>query len=108
MKIFKKISEMSVSSAIITAGIIIGLSIFLTTYFFFGGYNNRTKLFLTTPPTQQRNFPANFNPQQQAQQIQLQQLQAQQQAQQAALIAPSQVTATSSVKAPVAPKVIKK
>ena len=119
MKIFKKINEMSVASAVIIAGILISLAIFFTVYFFFGGYNNRTKLFLTNPPTQQRNFPANFNPQQQAQQIQLQQMQ-QQQAQQGAQPALVPAGSTINTQAPVvntvkpapvtapAPKTIKK
>lgn len=54
MKIFKFMnSEMSVSGAIllgsVLAGVLIGGSVFFTTLFFFGGVNNRTKLFPDTP-----------------------------------------------------------
>ena len=48
-----KVSEMSVPCAMITSGIlsglIIGLSVFLTTWIFFGGNNNRQKLFISNP-----------------------------------------------------------
>lgn len=44
-----KISELSTPAAILLSGLIVGLSIFLTTYIFFGGVNNRTKLFLDNP-----------------------------------------------------------
>jgi hypothetical protein len=44
MKFFKT-KELSVPSAIIISAIIISISIFLTVLFFFGGKNNRQKLF---------------------------------------------------------------
>ncbi len=78
LKIFKfKISEMSIPGAIILSGLIVGISIFITTWFFFGGSNNKTKLFLDNPP--RINAPQNtLTPQQiqmlqQAQQQRLQQ-----------------------------------
>ena len=53
MNIFKrihiKIDEMSVPKAIVIAGVLISLSIFLTVYIFFGGVNNRNKLFINNP-----------------------------------------------------------
>jgi hypothetical protein len=53
MNIFKrihiKIDEMTVSRAIVIAGVLISLSIFLTVYIFFGGVNNRNKLFINNP-----------------------------------------------------------
>jgi hypothetical protein len=55
MKFIKmfKINEMSVPCAMITSGIlsglIIGLSVFLTTWIFFGGDNNRQKLSVANP-----------------------------------------------------------
>jgi len=61
MKIFKKPSEMSVPGSIVLAGLLISVSIFFTVYFFFGGANNRTKLFLTTPV--RPSIPTNYNPQ---------------------------------------------
>lgn len=45
----KKIDSLSVSSAIIITGILISLSIFFTVYLFFGGMNNRNKLFFKNP-----------------------------------------------------------
>lgn len=48
MKIFK-IKENSVPISIIIGSIIIGLSIFLTTWVFFGGYNNKQKLSVKDP-----------------------------------------------------------
>lgn len=47
---FRKINEMSTASAVIIAGLLISLSIFFTVYIFFGGINNRNKLFLSNPP----------------------------------------------------------
>jgi hypothetical protein len=46
---FTKIKEMSVSTSIILSGLIIGFSIFLTTWIFFGGDNNKQKLSSPTP-----------------------------------------------------------
>ena len=57
MKITKKISEMSIPGAIVLSGLIIGLSVFLTTWVFFGGDNNRQKFFISNPSI-------NRNPQQ--------------------------------------------
>lgn len=74
MKIFRKINDMSIPVAIIIAGLLVALSVFFTTWFFFGGVNNRTKIFLSNP---QRNVAQNQNTLT-AQQIQMMQ-QAQQQ-----------------------------
>lgn len=54
---------MSTQSAILLSGIIIGASIFLTTWVFFGGNGNRQKLFLENP-TGQRPAPPNLTPEQ--------------------------------------------
>jgi len=68
-----KISEMSVPCAMllsgILAGLIIGLSIFLTTLIFFGGDNNRQKLSVKNP-TANRAMPANTLSQQQIKEMQ--------------------------------------
>ena len=74
MKLFKifKVSEMSVPCAMIASGIlsglIIGLSVFLTTWIFFGGVNNRTKLFLNNAP--RTSMPQNVMTQEQIKQAQ--------------------------------------
>lgn len=72
MKICKKISEMSTSSAIVTAGILVSLSIFLTTWIFFGGDNNRQKLFVSNPQVNRNVPPQNTLTPQQLQQMQQQ------------------------------------
>ena len=68
---FIKIKEMSIPGAILLSGLIIGLSVFLTTWIFFGGDNNRQKLSVQNPSL---NRPAQVNPltPQQIQQIQQQ------------------------------------
>ncbi|MEI6042297.1 MAG: hypothetical protein WCQ00_01900 [bacterium] len=101
-----KINQMSVPGAIVLSGLIIGLSVFLTTWIFFGGDNNRQKLSISSPAM-------NKNPQQNAltpQQIQMMQQQQQQRAllnQQASSTAPVNTVAPAPT-APAAPKVIKK
>lgn len=76
MKLFKKmqgkITNMSIQGSIITSGLIIGLSIFLTTWVFFGGYNNRQKLFTPTPGSMNKKAQTNTLTPQQIQQIQQQ------------------------------------
>jgi hypothetical protein len=92
MKIFKKIkmikvSEMSVPCAVLLSGIvtglIIGISIFLTTWIFFGGENNRQKLFMKNPAVNNLNRngqPNTLTPEQikQMQEAQRQKIQQQQ------------------------------
>ena len=56
---FIKIKEMSIPGAIILSGVIIGLSVFLTTWIFFGGDNNRQKLSTPTPASMNRNAQKN-------------------------------------------------
>ena len=48
MKLFK-IKDMSTSGAIIFSALLISLSIFVTTWVFFGGNGNRQKLFMKSP-----------------------------------------------------------
>lgn len=57
MKLFK-ISTLSTQTAIILSALIIGASIFVTTWVFFGGDGNRQKLFIQSP-TQNRPTPTN-------------------------------------------------
>lgn len=59
MKIFK-ISNISTSFAIILGSLIIGISIFVTVWIFFGGDANRQKLFQTNPAAQ-RTTPPTIN-----------------------------------------------
>ncbi len=47
-----KIHTISVPAAMIVSSLIIGLSIFLTVLFFFGGNGNRQKLFMSNPANQ--------------------------------------------------------
>jgi amino acid transporter len=74
MKIIKKIQtaiqNMSIPGAMLMSGLIVGLSIFLTTWVFFGGFNNRQKLF--TPNPAKKATQTNALTQQQIQQIQQQ------------------------------------
>jgi membrane glycosyltransferase len=95
---FPKISEMSVPCAMILSGVlsglIIGLSVYLTTWVFFGGANNRTKLFLDTP---QANKPAQVNtltPEQIKQMQEAQKQRLQQAQQKSATVAPETATTT--------------
>lgn len=83
MKLFKwpqaKIQNMSIPGAMLLSGLIVGLSVFLTTWVFFGGDNNRQKLSTPTPAAMNRNVqqqPNALTPQQ----IQLMQQQQQQRA----------------------------
>jgi len=95
MKIFK-ISEMSIPCAMILSGLIVGLSVFLTTWVFFGGPNNRTKLFLDTP---QANKPAQVNtltPEQTKQMQEAQRQRMQQAQQQKTAPAKSETNATTT------------
>ncbi len=55
-----KKQELTVPKAIVIAGVLISFSIFFTTFFFFGGYNNRQKLFLTNAP--RPSLPTNYVP----------------------------------------------
>lgn len=74
---FTKIKDISIPGAIILSGIIVGLSVFLTTWIFFGGDNNRQKLSTPTPASLNRNAQngANNLTPQQLQMIQQQQQQ---------------------------------
>jgi len=53
MKLIKitqeKISKMSIPAAMMLSGLIVGLSVFLTVWIFFGGDNNRQKLSVENP-----------------------------------------------------------
>ena len=93
-----KISEMSVPCAMITSGIlsglIIGLSIFLTTWIFFGGDNNRQKLFVKNPTNNvARPMPQNTLTPEQIKQMQEAQKQRMQQQQNIPVINPATNTA---------------
>ncbi len=68
---FIKIKEMSVPGAMLLSALIVGLSIFITTWIFFGGDNNRQKLFIQNPSLN-RNTQQNTLTPQQLQQIQQQ------------------------------------
>ena len=93
MKIVK-IKEMSIPGAMVLSAIVVGLSIFITTWIFFGGDNNRQKLFVSNPSIN-RNTQANTLTPQQIQQIQ----------QQRAAQINQQGSSTAPVQAPVtAPK----
>jgi hypothetical protein len=66
MKIFKisKINNMSTSGAIMLGSIIIGVSIFLTTWIFFGGEGNRLKLSAENPTNSKPTAPNTMTPEQ--------------------------------------------
>ncbi|MEI6553702.1 MAG: hypothetical protein WCO09_03975, partial [bacterium] len=68
-----KIKEMSTPGAILLGALIIGLSVFLTTWIFFGGDNNRQKLFTPTPYSMNRGAQPGSPTAQQLQMIQQQQ-----------------------------------
>jgi hypothetical protein len=76
MKIIKKIQggiqDMSIPGAMLLSGLIVGLSIFLTTWIFFGGYNNRQKLMTPNPANAKKAVQTNSLTPQQIQQIQQQ------------------------------------
>ena len=67
-----KIQTMSIPGAMILSGLIIGLSIFLTTWIFFGGDNNRQKLSVQNPALNRNSQQANTLTPQQIQQMQQQ------------------------------------
>ncbi len=100
LKMFKvpKISDMSVPCAMITSGIlsglIIGLSVFLTTWIFFGGDNNRQKLSVkNTANNVARPMPQNTLTPEQIKQMQEAQKQRMQQQQNIPVINPATNTA---------------
>ncbi len=107
MKIIKKIqgkiANMSIPGAMLLSGLIVGFSIFFTTWIFFGGDNNRQKLSVKNPALNRTQQSNQLTPQQ-IQQMQQQRAQqaAQQAAQQQAVTAPVVKTATTTApKAPV-------
>ena len=89
MKIIKKTQEkienMSIPGAMFLSALIVGLSIFISTWVFFGGDNNRQKLSVKNPAL---NKPAQQANQLTAQQIQ--QIQQQRAAQMASSTVPAQ------------------
>jgi hypothetical protein len=82
MKLFKKIQvkiqTMSIPGAMLMSGLIVGLSIFISTWVFFGGDNNRQKLSVKNPALNKPAQQANQLSAQQIQQIQQQRAQQQQ------------------------------
>ena len=103
MKFIKKTSEgiknMSIPAAMLTSGLIVGLSIFLTTWIFFGGDNNRQKLSVKNPALNKSAQQSNSLTPQQIQQIQQQR--AAQMAQQASSTPKAPVAPATTPKAPV-------
>lgn len=101
MKIIKntqeKITNMSIPGAILISGLIVGLSIFLTVWIFFGGDNNRQKLSVKNPAM---NRPATQPNQMTPEQIKKIQEQRAQQAAQQITTTPKPAT-TTAPKAPV-------
>ena len=69
---FINVKEMSIPGAMLLSGLIVGLSIFITTWIFFGGDNNRQKLFVSNPSINRNIAPQNTLTPQQLQQIQQQ------------------------------------
>ena len=67
-----KIKDLSIPAAILLSGLIVGLSVFLTTWIFFGGDNNRQKLFTPNPSANKQNQQQNTLTPQQIQMIQQQ------------------------------------
>ena len=67
-----RIKDMSIPGSILLSGLIIGLSVFLTTWIFFGGENNRQKLSTPTPGSVNKNAQSNSLTPQQIQMIQQQ------------------------------------
>lgn len=98
-KLQAKIQNMSIPGAMLLSGIIIGLSIFLSTWVFFGGDNNRQKLSVKNPALNKSTQQTNTLTSQQIQQIQQQR--AAQMAQQASSTTAQPIKATTT-------KVIKK
>lgn len=62
MKIFR-LEKMSIPTALLLSACIIGLSIFLTVWVFFGGDGNRQKLFMEKAMPQ-KNTPTPMTPEQ--------------------------------------------
>jgi hypothetical protein len=96
-----KINEISVPGAILLSGVIVGLSVFLTTWIFFGGDNNRQKLSTPTPASMNKNAQQNSANNLTPQQIQMiQQQRAAQVSQQASSTppAPAVVPPTKTIK----------
>lgn len=58
----QKTERVSVSTAIIIAGLLISISIFLTTWIFFGGQQNRSRLFFKFPTAPTRINPSTVTP----------------------------------------------
>ncbi len=100
-----KIQTMSIPGAMLMSGLIVGLSIFISTWVFFGGDNNRQKLSVKNPALNKPAQQANQLSAQQIQQIQQQRAQQMeaQQATQTAPSAPKQATTSSPLTAPKAP-----
>ena len=99
-KLQSKIQNMSIPGAMLLSGIIIGLSIFLSTWVFFGGDNNRQKLSVKNPALNKSAQQTNTLTAQQIQQMQQQR--AAQMAQQASSTPVQQVRpATTTPKTPV-------
>ncbi len=71
-KIQNKIQNMSIPGAMLLSGLIVGLSVFLTTWIFFGGDNNRQKLMTPNPAAAKRPAQTNSLTPEQIQQIQQQ------------------------------------
>ena len=69
---------MSIPGAMLLSALIVGLSIFLTTWVFFGGYNNKQKLSVPNPANARKSAQTNTLTSQQLQQIQQQRAQQQQ------------------------------
>ena len=107
MKLIKgtreKISNMSIPAAMLLSGLIVGLSVFLTTWVFFGGDNNRQKLSVQNPALNKSAQQANQLTPQQIQQMQQQRAQ---QMQQASSTQPAPTPAPTT--APKAPAPVKK
>ncbi|MEI7513724.1 MAG: hypothetical protein WCJ74_03840 [bacterium] len=96
-----KIKDMSIPGAILLTGLIVGLSVFLTTWIFFGGDNNRQKLSTPTPASMNRNAQQNGANNLTPQQIQMiQQQRAAQVSQQASSTPPAPVIKPATVVTP--------
>lgn len=104
MSFIKKLSlsGMNLPWAIIVGSLIIGLSIFFTTWIFFGGDNNRQKLFTPNPATTNRPAQQTLTPQQ------IQQLQLQQQQQREALLNQNRPATSTPVTRPATTTPLKK
>jgi len=67
-----KVQDLSIPASMLLAALIVGLSVFITTWIFFGGDNNRQKLMTPNPASAKRATQANSLTPQQIQQIQQQ------------------------------------